>query len=67
VTISDATAGTTIYYTTDATTPTASSTQYTGPITVGATETVKAIAVETGCIKSAVATADYTINTGGTT
>ena len=61
VTISDATAGTTIYYTTNGTTPTTSSTVYSGPITVSATETMEAFAVETGYTNSAVATAAYTI------
>ncbi|MGA3072031.1 MAG: chitobiase/beta-hexosaminidase C-terminal domain-containing protein, partial [Terracidiphilus sp.] len=61
VTISDATAGTTIYYTTNGTTPTTSSTVYSGPITVSATETLEAIAVETGYTNSAVASATYTI------
>ena len=61
VTISDATAGTTIYYTTDGSTPTASSTNYSGPITVGATQTLQAIAAETGFINSSLATAGFTI------
>jgi hypothetical protein len=60
VTISDATAGATIHYTTDGTTPSASSTPYSGAITVSAAETVEAIAVATGYLNSAVASAAYT-------
>ena len=62
VTISDTTSGAKIYYTTNGTTPTTSSTLYSGPITVGATETVEAIATATGFSTSAVAIAAYTIN-----
>jgi hypothetical protein len=62
VTISDATAGATIYYTTNGTTPTTASSVYTAEITVGSTETVEAIATASGYSTSAVATATYTIN-----
>jgi hypothetical protein len=62
VAISDTTAGATIFFTTDGSTPTAASTQYTGTISVKASETIKAIATATGFSTSAVATATYTIN-----
>jgi hypothetical protein len=61
VSISDATAGATIYYSTNGTTPTTSSTKYTSTITVSASESLEAIAVETGFTNSSVATAAYTI------
>ena len=62
MTISDATNGATIYYTTDGSTPTTASTVYSGPITVSSTETLQAIATASGCLTSVVATAAYTIN-----
>jgi hypothetical protein len=62
VTISDSTSGATIYYTTDGTMPTSSSTVYAGPITVNSSETVEAIATASGYSQSAIASASYTIN-----
>jgi len=53
------TSGASIYYTTDGTDPTASSTAYTGAITIAATTTLKAIAIK-GSDKSNIATATYT-------
>lgn len=60
VTISCATSGATIHYTTDGSTPTASSATGTS-VTVNAAMTLKAIAVKEGMNDSAVATAAYTI------
>ena len=62
VTISDATPGAAIYYTTDGTTPSATSTRYTSALTVSSTETLEAIAIATGYANSAVVSATYTIN-----
>jgi hypothetical protein len=61
VTISDSTPGATIYYTTNGSTPATSSPVYSGPITVSATQTLQAIAIEAGYTNSPVATAVYTI------
>ena len=60
VTISCATAGATIYYTTDGTDPTDSSEPYTDPISISSTATIKARAYATGMAASDVATATYT-------
>ena len=62
VTLADTTAGSAIFYTLDGTTPTTASTAYSGPITVGMSETIKAIATVGGAAPSAVASATYTIN-----
>ena len=64
VTISCETTGATIYYTTDGSNPSASSTAYSGAITVGETTTIKAIAVKEGMTDSSVASTTYTISEG---
>ena len=61
VTISCATEGAKIYYTTDGSEPTASSAEYTAAISVTPPMTLKAIAVKDGMNDSAVASASYTI------
>ncbi|HET7106202.1 MAG TPA: chitobiase/beta-hexosaminidase C-terminal domain-containing protein, partial [Candidatus Acidoferrum sp.] len=63
VTITDSTPGATIYFTTDGSSPSTSSTVYTGPITVSTTETISAIASATGSLTSAVAKQVYTLQT----
>lgn len=54
-----------MYYTTDGTIPTTGSTLYSGPITVSVSETVKVLAVATGYVNSAIASASYVIGGGG--
>jgi hypothetical protein len=67
VSLSDTVPGAAIYYTTNGATPTTGSTLYSGPISVGASTTVQAIAVASGYNNSAVASATYTINAPGFT
>ncbi len=61
VTLSTSTSGASIYYTTDGSTPTHTSTLYEGPITITNAVTVKAIAVRSGYYNSQVMTVSFTI------
>ncbi len=67
VTISCSTPSSTIYYTTDGTTPTfpvsGTTQQYTAPVVVSVTETINAIGTAAGFTNSNVASATYTIST----
>jgi hypothetical protein len=67
VTLSDADASAKIYYTTDGSTPSASSTLYAGPIKVAVSETIKAIAIDPSLANSDIGAAAYVIQAGGTT
>ena len=60
VTLSCATEGTSIYYTTDGSVPTDSSTPYMAPIALSATTTIRARAYATGKGPSAIVSATYT-------
>ena len=64
VTLSTTTGNATIRYTTDGTTPTASSPVYASPIAVSTGMTLKAIGLKTGWTTSAAATSTYTFNYG---
>jgi hypothetical protein len=62
ITITCATAGTIIYYTTDGSNPTTSSAQYTGPLTENISgKTIKAIAVKDGMVNSNIASLIVTL------
>jgi Chitobiase/beta-hexosaminidase C-terminal domain/FG-GAP-like repeat/Beta xylosidase C-terminal Concanavalin A-like domain len=67
VSIADSTPNATIYYTTNGSTPTTGSSVYSGPITLSASATVKAIATATGFNQSAAGSASYTFTGGGGT
>lgn len=60
--LSTTTVGAIIYFTTDGSTPTNSSTEYSRAISVDASQTIKAIAVKADWENSAVASAEYIIN-----
>ncbi|MEF2247338.1 chitobiase/beta-hexosaminidase C-terminal domain-containing protein [Paenibacillus sp. IITD108] len=61
ITLTSATEGALIYYTTDGTTPTNASTLYTGPIEITGTMTLKAVATKLWMLDSEVLTEQYTI------
>ncbi len=62
ITITCATNGASIYYTTNGDTPTTSSTLYENPFTLTETATVKAIAIKADFDDSGIATATYTLS-----
>jgi uncharacterized protein len=66
VILTTATSGAKIYYTTDGTEPTVSSTEYTAPIIIDTAKTIKAVAIKSGLANSAVATFTYTLLAGMT-
>jgi hypothetical protein len=66
VTIATSTSGASIRYTTSGSSPTSTTgTLYSGPVNIGATTTLQAIAFANGMTNSPVASASYTISTGG--
>jgi uncharacterized protein (TIGR02145 family) len=62
VTLSTASTGATIHYTTDGSIPTRTSPTYAGPISPSGTETVRAVAVQAGWVSSPVGVASYSIS-----
>ena len=63
VTMTDSTPNAKIYFTTDGSTPTTTSTLYGGPLTVTGTETISAIASATGFLQSQIDRQSYTLQT----
>ncbi|MGE6487608.1 endonuclease [Paenisporosarcina sp. NPDC076898] len=61
ITLSTATAGATIYYTTDGSEPTISSTKFTAPIIIDKDMTIKAFAVAEGMANSDISTFQYLV------
>jgi hypothetical protein len=59
VTMADPAPGAAIYYTTNGSTPTTSSTRYTGPISVSSTEVIRAFALAGGYSSSPIVTNVY--------
>ncbi len=65
VTLTNADANAKIYYTTDGSAPSSSSTLYAGPIQVSVSETINAVAIDPTLQNSNVGTAAYVIQNGG--
>lgn len=61
VALTTATAGATIHYTVDGSTPTSASPTYSAPITISAATTIKAFAVKAGNVASNVSAFEYTV------
>lgn len=61
VTLSCATSGASVYYTTDSSTPDATKTLYSSPFTLTVTTTVKAIGIKSGYTDSGILNSGYTI------
>jgi len=59
ITISSATPGANIYYTTDGSEPNQNSTYYNGPFSVGSSVSIRAIALKSGYTNSEISTASY--------
>jgi hypothetical protein len=66
VTLSDTDSNAKIYYTTDGSTPTASSNLYSGPTQVAVSETIQAVAIDASLQNSNIGKAAYVIQNGGT-
>jgi hypothetical protein len=62
LTITDSSSGAKIYYTVDGSIPTTASRLYTGPLTVGVTETIRAMAIAPGLVPSSMVGAAYDID-----
>lgn len=65
ISITCTTPGASIFYTTNGSTPSTSSTPVTGGVLVNATSTIQAIAIASGFSQSAIGSATYTITTSG--
>ena len=64
VSLTTTTSGASIYYTTNGSTPSASSTLYSSAISVSTNSTLKAIAIKSGFTSSSIASAAYSFTTG---